>query len=616
MPSLIKNHFKIAIRNLFRQRGYSAISIGGLAVALAVSLLMLLWVQDEWNTDKFHAHGDRLFLLKRTVPQADGSFLVEDKVPYLLLQAAQKDLPEVEHFIALGWEEEMTLNTREKTFRAKGISSNAAFFESFSFPILKGTVEDLAGGPPTIALSESLAYKFFGDEWSEKAVGSSISMNDVDTFAVNAVFQDFPVNSSIQYDFVYSFDSFLERFEWMMAWENSGAKGALLLAEDANEAEVAQKLEKIFQSHLQGDLKEGCRVQKFEDSYLYGQFDKQAKVAGGRIEYVQMFALAALLLLIISCINFVNLATARASKRAKEVGVRKTIGASKKSLISQFMVEAGVITIISIGLALLLAQLVLPQLQFISDKMLQFDYFSPLFWASIGGILLLTTLLSGTYPAFILSSFRPTEVLKGKIRHKLGGIGLRKGLVITQFVLALLLVVSAFVIKEQVQYIQEKHLGISKDNLIMIERGTEISDNYQVLKDELLKAPGIEQVTIGPSTPLDIPSSTTGVSWPGKQQEDQNLEFRHFWAASNFLETVEVSLVAGRFYREDAPYDTNSIVLNEKAVAAMGLKDPIGQTVQWWGQQRQIIGVVEDFHIQSLYENIKPLGRVHFSFSR
>ncbi|MEL6591075.1 MAG: ABC transporter permease [Bacteroidota bacterium] len=612
MPSLIKNHVKIAGRNLFRQKGYSLISIGGLAIALAVTLLMLLWVQDEWSIDKFHANGDRLFLLKRTVPQADGSLIVEDKIPYLLLQAAQNELPEVEGFIPLGWEEEMTLNAGEKTFRAKGTSSNAAFFEAFSFPILAGKVEELAEGQPTIAISKSLANKFFGDEWSSSAIGASIDMNGLDTFAISAVYEDFPENSSIQQDFVYSFHTFLARFEWMEYWENSGSEGALLLTEGADPNEVSQKLEKLYQSHLEGDLMDGCIAQKFADNYLYGQFDEQGKAVGGRIEYVQMFGLAALLLLIISCINFVNLATARASKRAKEVGVRKTIGASKRSLVYQFMVEAGVITLLSIGLALLLAQLALPQVQLITEKMLQFDYTAPIFWGSIGAIMLITTLLSGTYPAFVLSSFRPTEVLKRKIKRKSKGIGLRKGLVITQFVLALLLVVSAFVIKEQVQYIQDKNLGISKDNLITIERGAEISDNYRVLREELLKAPGIEQVTIGPSSPLDIPSSTTGVSWPGKLQEDQNQEFRHFWAASNFLETVDVSLVAGRFYREDAPYDTSSIVLNQKAIEVMGLQDPIGQTIQWWGQNRQIIGVVEDFHIQSLYEDIKPLG-IHLS---
>ena len=608
MPSLFGNHVKIALRNLFKQKGYSLINIGGLAIALSVTLLMLLWVQDEWRTDKFHENGDRIFRLKRTVPLPDGTLDVQDKVPYPLLQTAENELPEVERFIGIGWDEEMTLRSGERTFRAKGIAANESFFKSFSFPILAGTIKELGEKQDAITISESLALKFFGDDWSSLAIGATINMNGIGDFSVSGVFKDFPVNSSIQQDFVYSLENFVQRHTWMTDWRNSGMEGAFLLAEGTNANEVVQKIERIYQGHLQGNLLEGCTLQKFEENYLYGQFDEQGKAAGGRIEYVQMFAVAALLLLIISCINFVNLATARASKRAKEVGVRKTIGAGKNSLVAQFIVEAGTITFISVGVGVLLAQLALPQVRLMTEKMLYFDYTSPMFWGSIGIIMVLTTLLSGTYPAFVLSSFLPTEILRGKVNSQSRRIGLRKGLVIIQFVLALLLVVSAFVIKQQVQYIQDKNLGMSKDNLIMIERGEELSNNYEVLKDKLLQAPGIDKVTIGPATPLDIQSSSTGVSWPGKRSEDKNQEFRYFWAVGNYLETVDIPLAAGRFYREGELSDTTSIVLNEKAIEAMGMENPIGKTIQWWGRQRQIIGVVEDFHIQSLYEDIKPLA--------
>lgn len=608
MPSLFGNYLKIATRNLFRQKSYSIINIAGLATALAVTLLMLLWVQDEWNMDKFHTNGERLFLLKRTVPLADGTVDVYQGVPYPLLQAAQNELPEVEKFIAIGEATEMTLTRDKQNFRAKGTFANTGYFESFSFPILAGRVQELEEKQEAIAISESLASKFFGNKWPTTAIGATINLKNIGDFLVSAVYKDFPSNSSIQQDFIYSIDNFVQRNDWILDWRNSGMHGALLLSQNANPKDVVQKVEKLYQAHQKGDMIEGCIVQKFEDGYLYGQFDEQGKVVGGRIEYVQMFAIAALLLLIISCINFVNLATARASKRAKEIGVRKTIGARKNSLITQFMVEAGMITTFSVILSLLLAQLALPQVQLITEKMLQFDYSAPMFWLSIGTIILLATLLSGTYPAFVLSSFRPMEVLKGKIQNQSESIGLRKGLVIIQFVLALLLVVGAFVIKEQVQYIQHKNLGISKDNLIVVERGTEIGSNYKVLKDKLLKAPGIDKISIGPTSPTEIPSSTSGVSWPGKRPEDKNQEFRYFWAASNFLETVELPLAAGRFYREDVPFDTTSIVLNKKAVEVMGLEDPIGKTIQWWRHPRQIIGVVEDFHTQSLYEDIKPVG--------
>ncbi|MEL7003012.1 MAG: permease prefix domain 2-containing transporter, partial [Bacteroidota bacterium] len=511
MSNLLGNYFTITRRNIFRQKGYSLINISGLAIALAVTLLMLLWVQDEWSTDKFHTNGDRIVWLKRSVPMEDGIVDVQSKVPYPLLQAIQEDLPEVERFIGIGWDEEMTLSTEEKTFRATGIATNTAFFESFSFPILAGVASDLDDKPSSIAISESLANKFFGDLWLSKAIGVTINMGDIGDFVVSAVYKDFPANSSVQQDFVYALGNFVERHTWMSDWRNSGMQGALLLAGGANANETVQKIEKIYQAHQQGDFMEGCIVQKFQDSYLYGQFDEQGRAVGGRIEYVRMFSVAALLLLIISCINFVNLATARASRRAKEVGVRKSIGAGKNSLVTQFMVEAGVITFISVGLGILLAQLALPPVRLLTGKMLHFDYTALVFWVGIGIIILLATLLSGTYPAFVLSSFRTTEVLKGRTKSQSGSIGLRKGLVIIQFVLALLLVVGAFVIREQIGYIKQKNLGISKDNLIVIEQESEIASNYNVLKDKLLKSPVIDKVTIGPSTPLDIPSSSSGV---------------------------------------------------------------------------------------------------------
>ncbi len=609
MPSLFGNYCKIAARNLFKQKGYSLINIAGLTIALSVTLLMLLWVQDEWSTDKFHSNSDRLFLLKRTIPLDAGKVDIYRGVPYPLLMAAQNELPEVEKFIPLGQSSEMTLKRGKQIFRTQGTFANVGYFESFSFPILAGDISELGEKKEAIAISETLANKFFGNIWQSTAIGETITISNVGDFLVTAVYKDFPPNSSIQQDFIYTIDNFIKRNNWVLDWGNSGMQGALLLAEGANPTDVAQKIEKLYLAKQQGTFKEGCILQKFGDGYLYGQFDDQANVIGGRIEYVQMFSIAALLLLIISCINFVNLATARASKRAKEVGVRKTIGAGKNSLITQFMVEAGLITVISVGLGIFLAQKALPNVQLITEKMLHFDYSSPMFWASIFIVIILTTLLSGAYPAFVLSSFRPIAVLKGKIPSQSGSIGLRKGLVIIQFVLALLLVVGAFVIKEQVQYIQNKNLGINKDNLMMIEKEELISAKYEALKNELLQAEGIENLTLaGPRSPIDMQASTGGVSWEGKKEEDGHQEFQIFWTEPNFLDVFDITLAEGRFYREGATQDTNSIVLNKKAIEVMGLTDPIGKTIQWWRKPRQIIGVIEDFHNQSLYDEIQPLG--------
>ena len=263
MPSLFRNYIKIATRNLVKQKGYSIINIAGLAIALAITLLMLLWVQDEWKTDKFHANGDRLFLLKRTIPSEDGTVGIHHSVPYPLLEAIQEELPEVEQYIPIGREEEMTLTSGEKTFRAKGTFANEGYFKFFSFPIRTGVVRGLEEGQEAIAISESLAHKFFGDGWLTTAIGATINMNEVGDFIVSAVYNDFPANSSIQNDFIYSLDNFVQRHDWMLDWRNSGMQAALLLAEGTDANEVVQKIEQIYQEHLEGDLKEGCMVQKF-----------------------------------------------------------------------------------------------------------------------------------------------------------------------------------------------------------------------------------------------------------------------------------------------------------------------------------------------------------------
>ncbi|MFT6809096.1 MAG: putative ABC transport system permease protein [Saprospiraceae bacterium] len=603
---MLRSYTKIAFRNLFNQKGYSLINIVGLSISLAVTLLMLLWVQDEWSTDRFHDKSDNIYRMKRTIPLEGNSLDVYNSVSYPVLAAAQSELPEVLQYTLLGRSFEETIQREDLTIRAAGSYGNAAYFEIFSYPILIGDITQLDKKKDAIALSERLATTLYGPKWERTALGQTLHMHDIGDFIVEAVYANFPDNSSIQNEFIYSFDSYLNGNDWMLEWTNSGTQGALLLAEGADVALTAQKIEDIYQEHQDKDRKEGILLQKFADHYLYGQFDERANVTGGRIEYVKTFGIAALLLLFISCINFVNLATARASKRAKEVGVRKTIGASKRSLITQFLIESGMITFISIGVAILFAKAALPQVNIITEKMLHLDLTQPIIWIGIFSIFILTTILAGAYPSFVLSQYRPINVLSGSLPLKSGKGFLKKGLVVMQFVLALLLIVGALVVEQQVQYIKNKNLGIAKDNLVMIHQDAKITESYDALRNELLKQEGIVDVTVVGPSPLDMQASTSGVGWPGKRPDQENMEFQMVWTASNFLDVFDVPLVAGRYYREGSIYDTTSLVFNESAIEIMGLKEPVGKTIQWWGSPRQIIGVVKDFHNQSLYEKIKP----------
>lgn len=607
---MIKNYLKIALRSLINHKGYSLINITGLSISLAVTMLMLLWVHDEWSIDKFHVNGDNIYRVKRTIPLEGNTLDVYNGIPYQVLSTAQKELPGVEKFVPLGRSFEETLQYEDITFREKGTFGTSAYFELFSYPVLLGDISELDEKIDALAISKSVAKKVFGNVWESSTIGKTIHIHNLGDFSIVAIYEDFPQSSSIQHDFVYNFEKHLKNNAWMLEWGNAGMQGAIMLAPNTEPLAVAQKIEKLFQGHQDKDRKEGIILQKYADHYLYGNFDEQAKVSGGRIEYVRTFGIAALLLLLISCINFVNLATARASKRAKEVGVRKTIGADKKSLIAQFMVEAGVITSISIGLAYFMAEMLIPQVRLITDKMLAFDLSNPVFWAGIGGIFLFTTLLSGAYPAFVLSSFRPVNALKGKATSNpsSGSISLRKSLVVVQFVLALLLIVGALVVRQQVNFIKNKNLGIAKNNLLVIHQDDKLTAQYDVLYNELLNQKGIDDATLAGPSPLNIQSSTSGVGWPEKRPDQENIEFAMIWTSSNFVDVFDVPLVQGRYYREGSIYDTTSIVFNETAINIMGLTDPVGQSIRWWGKQRQIIGVVKDFHNRSLYEEIQPTG--------
>ena len=457
---MFRNYLKITFRNLFRQRLHSAINILGLSVSLTVVFIMLIWVNDEWKMDKFHSNANRIYRVKRTIPLEGNALDVYAGVSYPMLKAAVEEFPEVESYIPIGHTFEDNLQIEDHVVRASGTFSNAAYFQAFSFPILQGDVTQLDKKIDAIAVSESLAKSLFGESWPTTSLGKTVHIHDNGDFTIEAVFADFPNASSIKNDFLYSFEAHLKANEWMLEWTNNGMQGALLLKdENTNPQIVGDKLEKLFQTHQEGEHKEGCFLQKFEDHYLFSDFDERAQVSGGRIEYVRMFLAAALLLLIISCINFVNLATARASKRAKEVGVRKTIGACRKTLMSQFIIEAFVVTLISVCLSLIATRLLLPAASLLTEKSLSLSFTEPSLWITVVSITLLTGLLAGAYPAFMLSSFRPINVLKGKIIEKTSDISFRKGLVILQFMLSLFLIVGALVVRAQIHYIQHARLG-------------------------------------------------------------------------------------------------------------------------------------------------------------
>ncbi|NJB70224.1 ABC-type antimicrobial peptide transport system permease subunit [Saonia flava] len=602
---MIKNYLKIAWRNLFKNKGYFLINVLGLSLALTVSFLLLLWVYDEYSMDKFHANNDQLFRVKRTIPLEEGVFEVYESAPYQLLKTAKEQIPEIEQYITIGRSFEDNLEVDNTDYRATGTFANSGLFASFSFPVLIGDITQLDKKPEAIAISQNLAKRFWGENWMQQAIGSTVTIHDNGDFMVEAVYENLPRHSSIQNDFYFSFDKYLKDNQWMLEWGNNGMQGAFLLQKKANVQEVSAKLNTLFQNNIEGEVKEGCFLQKFSDDYLYGEFNEKAQVSGGRIEYVQIFTWAAIFLLIISCINFVNLSTAYATKRAGEIGVRKVIGARKNTLISQFMTETTLITFISFVIAYMLTFMLLPSINVFAGKNLAIGATDLGIWISILLVFIITTLLSGIYPAIVISSFKPISALKGMGKEKKNTISFRKGLVVLQFGLSILLIVVAIVVKQQVNFINQKDLGLEKDHIVSIHQDQKLTDKYEVLHNELIASNGITDVTLVGPSPLDMGASTSGVSWAGKREDQEHIEFSMLWTAHNFPDVFEISLSDGSYYKEGT-VDTLNIVLNQKAVEIMNIQDPVGKTIEVWGSQRQIIGVLKDFHNRSLYEAIQP----------
>ena len=602
---MFSNYLKIAWRNLLKNKSYFFINILGLSIALTVSFLMLLWVYDEYNMDKFHANNDRLFQVKRTIPLEAGTFDVYETTPFPLLRYGKEELPEIEKYAVLSRSFEDNLRIDNEDFRATGAFTNTDYFNCFSYPVVLGDISQLDKKPEALVISESLAKKFWGSQWKDKAIGQSIEILDNGDFTVEAVFQDLPTNSSIQNDFYYSFEGYLKKNDWLLDWGNGGMQGVFLLQKDADPAVVEEKLQTLFQDNIEGEQKEGCLLQKFSDKYLYSKYNEQAEITGGRIDYVRIFTIAAVFLLLISCINFINLSTAYATKRSAEIGVRKVNGAGKKTLIGQFLLETAILTSISFVIAYFLTWISLPYVNTFVGKQLFIDVTQAGVWWSVLAVFLVTTLLAGGYPSIVISSFKPIAALKGKSQEKRNTISLRKGLVVLQFGLAILLIVAAVVVRQQVNYINEKDLGITKDHMVSTHQDQQLTEKYEVLRNELLSSQDIEDVTLAGPFPLDNGASTSNLIWPGKAGDQANIEFTILWTASNFPEAFDIPLARGRYYPEGS-IDTVNIVLNERAIEIMGIDDPVGKTIQMWGKQRQIIGVLKDYHNRSLYEPIQP----------
>ena len=603
---MFRNYLKTALRNLGRNVSFSLINIAGLALGLACSLLIMLWVHEEYKVDAFHKNGARLYSVY-LINHRDGQIDAWHGGPGLMADEMKRVLPDVHYASSFAWNELATFEANNKIIKQNGNHAGADFFKMFSYPLLAGEASTALLTPSDIAISKKMAEDFFGSP--AQAIGKTIRYQNSKDFRVSAVFDNLPKNSSTQFDYLLPWQQFVITHEWVKDWTNNGPTTLLMLRPGINPADFQKKIFRFLDKYNNEQTPTSylrLGIQRFGDIYLHSNFDKKGELSGGRIQYVQLFSIVAVFILLIACINFMNLTTARSMKRAREIGVRKVIGARRYGLIGQFIGEAMLIVGIAVIFSLIMVVLVMPAFNRLSSKEISIPFREPSFWWAMAGLILATGLVSGSYPALYLSSFRPARVLKGPMKFSTKALWFRKGLVVFQFVLSIILIIGTIVVSRQVDFIQTTNLGYDRENLVYIPLEGDLTGKYELFKNKAAALPGVSAVTRMTDLPTQLHNGTGGVDWPGKDQT-RDIDFSYSFVGYDFIRSMHLELAQGRDFSKDFATDSVGYIVNESALKIIGYKDPVGKPLTFWKKKGTIIGVLKDFHLNSIHTKISPL---------
>lgn len=600
---MIKNYLKIAWRNLIKNKVFSFINITGLALGMICSLLIVLWVVDEYNVDAFHANKKllyRIYMKEYFSGKQQGVIWT----PGPLAAELKNTVPEIQYAVPFSWPSRQLFSVGDKINKQEVNVAGADFFKMFSFNLLQGTPQSALSNIDGLAISRKMAESFFGNP--ENAINKIIHFDNRKDLMVTAVFENIPANSTLKFDCLRTWDAYVkDGNEWAKDWESTDPLTFFMIRPDADPQQVQEKIKHVLDKYRKGNEKTELAMQPFHEYYLNSNL-KNAKIEGGRIEYVRLFSIIAIFILLIACINFMNLATARSSKRAREVGVRKVIGAMRFSLIKQFAGEAMLITLFSLAFAVLLTVLLLPFFNDLTGKQLHLPFEKFSFWGLLIVFTFITGLIAGSYPAFFLSALKPVQVLKGTLRFNSRSVLFRKGLVIFQFSLSIIMIVGMMVIYKQINFIKTKNPGFVRENLLYFPLEGNLVKNYEVFKENITQIPGIQYVSRMTENPVGNGSGTEGIHWPG-DDPNEKIRFTPVGVSYDFVKAMNLQLLEGREYSKDFASDSTGFIINETAMKAMKFKNPLGQTISWGNAKGTIIGVVKDFHFQSLHTPIRPL---------
>jgi len=600
------NYLKITLRNIKRHKAFSFINIAGLGIGLAISLFILLWVQDELSYDRFHKHFKNIYRIVEQWVISDGSVNPGATTPYPLGPALRDNYPEVEESLHFIIKNGTLVRYKDKRFyENKFAFADANFFSLFSFPLLKGNAETVIKDLNALVISQSMAKKYFGNE---DPMGKILTINARHDFIISGIMLDMPHNSHIQADFLCNFE-FLIANQWSKRWVDHQYYTYLKLRPDTDVEAFGTKIKTFINDNQRDPTTIHIALQPLKDIHLRSNFNyDMGGTSQGKALYVYIFSIVAVLVLLIACINFMNLATAKSANRAKEIGVRKVSGASKNNLIKQFMGESFFMSLLALLFALTCVAILLPEFNSLSGKNLSSMSIingSMFFYSLV--LAVITGLAAGIYPALYLSSFNPSYVLKGKLRSGAKSRYFRSALVVLQFSLSIILLIGTFVIRDQLTYMQDKNLGINKDNIIYMEMRGKLKDKHDAFRAELTQNPEIKSVTTSSELPTNIRWATTGVDWEGKTPG-----YRIHWSVMSvdfdYIDTFELEILEGRNFSKEMSTDANTAyIINETGAAVLGYESAIGKKFSLWDTEGTIIGVARDFHFNSLHEQIEPL---------
>jgi len=606
---MIKNYLRTLFRNVAKSKAYSLINVTGLSIGMAAALLIILWIQNELSMERFHEKEDRIYVMYNRDADVAGNRWAWGNTPKVLAPTLKADYPEVEDAVRFS-NITFLFTVGDKNFNSRGAFTDSGFFNIFSFPLLHGDVASALADGHGIVLTEKFAKTLFGNT---DAMGQTIRIDSNRNVTVTGIMKDLPNNTLLAFDYLLPWEH-LKRLGWDDTyWGNNSVYTYTLLKTDASQAAFDRKVRTITIDHTKGTASASTTevfTQPLSRYYLYNKSEDGQLVAGNLIT-VRLFMVLAAFILLIACINFMNLSTARSERRAKEVGIRKVVGVSKTLLITQFLIESILLSVFSFFIALIIVQLSLSSFNQLVGKALFIPYGNPLFWLFSLGFIVFTGLVAGSYPAFYLSSFNPVSVLKGTFKKENALIAPRKVLVTIQFTFAIILIIATVIVYRQIQYGLNRDTGYNRNNLVYLFYQGDMEKHYEAIKNELLTGGAATSVSLSANPITQRWSDSWGFHWEGSTKADEKIDFVRLGTDADFTKTFGIELVEGRDIDVyNFPTDSMAILLNEAAVKAMRLKDPIGTRIKWVDgtEYFHVVGVIKNFILESPFEQtINPM---------